>query len=458
MLTLKQTTKANKRANRIITNLRLNRGADLGYPIEWFIEEGSSIFGESLRTKSISPESILGAVLLMPNEIHNVMLSTIQHTGARREWETVTVELDNRINRCHEREQENNCTDPDNTTTRILNQNRKKMDKLYKTDSYVPHLVTRGVLPVDITAIMTMIQNNRSRVNRRSIRNHEMSWSSKVEEFKESWTSMQPNRVKRNFLPKGTAIGVEIEWLARAQECEDHHDGYDRHCMDFEKPHPPIHGVQWAYDTSINVSEDYHYESGQETKLLLRYGKWNRLYKICKHIREQGGEVNRSCGLHVHLDVRDLNKASTITRCRRLESALPWLLKIIPPTRAAGNTYCAPSFSQNDKYHAITMHSFRRQRESIEVRCHSATLNPKKIIQWVELLMFLKESYKHYPTFESFINSMAPYELKEYVIKRKTKFKPREETPEEEQDSDSEQLVENVPAATPPLPPLPDRS
>jgi hypothetical protein len=392
----------------------------------------------------------------MPNEIHNVLLATIERAGARRDWDTVTVELDAKIARYHEREQELTARKGLVSQETALKLNNKRMTKAYKADSYIPHLVSRGVLPMDITTIMSMIQNSRARVTRRGIRNHEVSWSSKVEEFKDSWSSMRPSQVKEKFLPKGTAIGVEIEWLARAEESEDYNEGYNRNSMDFEKPNPSIHGVQWAYDTSINTSEDYHYESGQETKLLLRYQKWSRLYRVCKHIKEQGGEVNRSCGLHVHLDVRDLNKASTITRCRRLESALPWLLQIIPPTRAAGNTYCHPSFSQNEKYHAITMHSFRRQRQSIEVRCHSATLNPKKIIQWVELLMFLKESYKHYPTFESFVNSMAPYELKEYVIKRKTKFKPREETPEEERDSDSEQLVEN--ADLPPLPQLPDRS
>jgi len=276
---------------------------------------------------------------------------------------------------------------------------------------------------------------------------------------------MRPDRVQDEFLPKGTAIGVEIEWLARACESSDYEGGYDRNCIDFKKPNPAIHGVQWFYDTSISTSEDYHYETGQEAKVMLRYGKWNRLTSVCKHIRSQGGEINKSCGLHVHLDVRNISKAATITRCRRLETALPWLLKIIPPSRAEGNTYCSPTFSQYDKYHAITMHSFRRQRKSIEVRCHSATLNPKKIIRWIELLMFLKESYKHYPTFESFINSMAPYDLKEYVIKRKTKFTPRLETPEEEQDSDSEQLTEAVvpspPSMLPPLPAtprLPDRS
>ena len=96
------------------------------------------------------------------------------------------------------------------------------------------------------------------------------------------------------------------------------------------------------------------------------------------------------------------------------------------------------------------MHSFRHHRKSIEIRMHSASLNPKKIINWINLLVFLKDSYKHYPTFESFVNSMAPFELKEYVLRRKAKFTSIEETPTEERDIDSEQLAETQ------LPPLPE--
>lgn len=453
MLTLNQNTKASKRANRIITNLRQNRGADLGYPIEWFVEEGTNIFGETIRTKTISPESILGAVLLVPNEIHTILLNCIERTGARNEWDTVSVELDNQINRTHERLQRNNETSENNSI------NTKKLDKLYRADSYIPHLVARGVQPKDIPAVMVMIQNQRHRIRRANLVTSTTDWQTRLQAHKDNWSSMRPDRVQEKFLPPGTAVGVEIEWLARCQEDEECEYGYDRSSMDFSRPEPPIHGVQWSYDTSLNASEDYHYESGQETKVMLRYEQWNRLYKVCKHIRSQGGEVNRSCGLHVHLDLRHLSKAAAVTRGRRLESALPWLLKIIPPTRAEGNTYCAPSFSEYDKYHAISMHSFRRNRKTVEIRCHSATLNPKKIILWIELLMFIRDSYKRYDTFESFINSMAPYHLKEYVIKRKTKFMPREETPTAERDSDSEQLVEAQPL--PPLPTptrLPDRS
>ena len=90
MLLLNQNTKANKRANRIISRLRTPRENDLGYPLEWYIENG---------VKNLNPHSILGAVLHIPNDVHNVLLSAIERTGARTEWDSIHEGIQRRTER-----------------------------------------------------------------------------------------------------------------------------------------------------------------------------------------------------------------------------------------------------------------------------------------------------------------------------------------------------------------------
>jgi hypothetical protein len=267
--------------------------------------------------------------------------------------------------------------------------------------------------------------------------------SEKLEHFKASWNTMEPNSVKEAFLPKGSAIGIEIEFLARAREyTSDGDTRYDTSETSFVKP--AIHGVSWGYDTSVKTTRDYHYATGQEVRVMLRQGNWKRLEKVLTHLKTSGCEVNHSCGLHVHLDCRDLSHFATVTRGKRLESALSWLREMVPAGRSTRG-YAKPKFSTSDKYAAITMHQYSYGRKAIEVRLHSSSFNLTKIKNWINLLLFIKDNYKHLHTWEDFINSTAPMDLKVWAIRRREKFKPSEiiqEGADPDADTESEQISE----------------
>ena len=261
-----------------------------------------------------------------------------------------------------------------------------------------------------------------------------------IEAYKDSWDAMSPSRVLDKYLPKGTAVGVEIEWVAPAREYEE--GNYDNSTMDIERPVKNtdnyIHGTQWKYDTSISTPEAHHYRQGQEACVMLRYGKWDRLIKVCDYIKDNGGEVNKSCGLHIHLDCRDISAARALTKCKRIKSALPWLLKMVPKSRRK-NSYCRPDFAADEKYYAITAHKLHHTG-SFEVRLHSGTLNPTKIINWIRLIHFISNRYVHMQSLEEFLNSDADADLKKYVIKRVAKFETNTTT--DSDDCESEQIAE----------------
>ena len=281
----------------------------------------------------------------------------------------------------------------------------------------------------------------------------------RIEKFKRNWNSMEPAQVGK-FIPNGDAVGLEIEYMCKGTWCpansealEENPDAghWDAHLSNFKKDET-LYGVSWGYDCSLRPSEDYHYHQGQEVRILLNNGKWNRLHKLLNHLKQQQCEVNKSCGLHVWLDTRGSSSHNVITQCRRLESALPWLKYIVPKSRR-DNDYCRLQYRKDTKYAAINHHAWRRP--ALEVRLHSSSLNATKIIRWIELLQFIRHNYKHITTMDEFMDSKAPNITKKWVLKRFDQLNAPD--PQiVEQDCSSEQIAERTEIEpTPPLPPLP---
>jgi hypothetical protein len=285
----------------------------------------------------------------------------------------------------------------------------------------ITRLQEQGVTPDMVRTLPSLCDGIAEvRQQRRHI-DKKTSMSSKLQEYKNSWNSMSPDEVMQKVLPQGTAIGIELEYHAKAHvqgEDEDGNPTYDTGRMNFEYPNnsEELYGCSWGYDSSVTMDGDPTlFHRGQEVRIMLQYGKWSRLHKLCKFLREHQAQLSYKCGLHVHLDTRNLSSSARDTRGARFQAALPWLLKLVPKSRR-DNTYCKPVYSTTEKYSAFTSHA--RYRKSIECRLHSGSLNPYKIIKWVELLWFLKEQYKPITTLRQFLASPAEPELKEWVMRR----------------------------------------
>ncbi len=115
--------------------------------------------------------------------------------------------------------------------------------------------------------------------------------------------------------------------------------------------------------------------------------------KVCKVLNstEVDAYVNNSCGLHVHLDMRNRD----VKTCyEKLYKVLPILTAMVPANRTKsdhGRRYCAvntnPNYNPNDnnRYQAINSYAYHTHR-TLELRLHSGSTNARKINNFINLL------------------------------------------------------------------------
>lgn len=153
------------------------------------------------------------------------------------------------------------------------------------------------------------------------------------------------------------------------------------------------------------------------------YGKrgLNKLRKVVQAMADAGATVNSSCGLHVHVDANDLTPNQILAVSQRYGIFEKRFNKIMDPSRA--NTDWARKVDK--KYHADLISSFKyyknmgysfksatgsisRYRKvniasfnrhgTIEFRQHEGTLDPDRILNWVQFCThFVEESYNNIP-------------------------------------------------------------
>jgi len=124
---------------------------------------------------------------------------------------------------------------------------------------------------------------------------------------------------------------------------------------------------------------------------------------VCQGLEEAGATVNRSCGLHIHLDCRDLSVAECQTVFKRYSDYERNIDRIMPRSRRGNARWCGTiadsSVKRNNystkqslsnaigRYYKVNLTNIA-SRGSIEFRQHSGTVNFTKIKNW---LTFLQE-------------------------------------------------------------------
>ncbi len=118
-------------------------------------------------------------------------------------------------------------------------------------------------------------------------------------------------------------------------------------------------------------------------------------------IKERGGRVNESCGLHITVtwngDAAALARlislvsnhekaiyASTGTRRRERNS---WAKQI----KTYGNKDAAKRRCESDRYHLLNLTHLARERSRIEFRAFGGTLNKTKLIGYIQMVLGLVE-------------------------------------------------------------------
>jgi len=190
------------------------------------------------------------------------------------------------------------------------------------------------------------------------------------------------------------------------------------------------------------------------TCLFTRQDRSN-LKKLCELLDDLGAQVNKSCGMHVHFDQRDvlndLEKRKILNRRKNnLNKSIPFLASMVPISRRQ-NSYCRLVSSSRDRYSAINLCALKRYK-SIEVRLHSSTTNFDKINNWINILALiidsdrLKKQVMSLDDFCTYLN--VPEHLILYAQSRIEKFKGVEnEDNTETLDSDMTSNVIQLPSS-----------
>lgn len=215
----------------------------------------------------------------------------------------------------------------------------------------------------------------------------------------------------------GLLVSVEVEFACREgstlanQSCSQY-TGYPQ-------------AAEFTYDGSVKPSAGLVRGMYQEVGITFDMGATKPLTETCLKLVEAGAAVNSTCGLHVHLDARHLTVAQEANRRRHLVAALPWLLELVPASRRR-NKYCWPNHVPHPpeparRYRAINPTSYAKH-QTTEVRLGAGSIDPDKILNWVTLLRWLANSVKYYRTFDAFLRSDCPQEVKVWAVLRRAKF------------------------------------
>jgi hypothetical protein len=153
------------------------------------------------------------------------------------------------------------------------------------------------------------------------------------------------------------------------------------------------------------------------------------LRRTCEALVILKARVNKSCGLHVHIDMRHRDPSIS---GERLVKSQALLYKVVPASRR-NNSYCKRTKKRADlygyqcagRYQAINFVSLDRHN-TIEVRLHSGTTDYSKILNWVQLLLTIADTdfSKSPRTIAGWVKGLQlDAAMKRYLLSREAKFK-----------------------------------
>ncbi len=138
------------------------------------------------------------------------------------------------------------------------------------------------------------------------------------------------------------------------------------------------------------------------------------LKKVCTVIREAGGSVNPSCGMHVHVDMDGLTGEQIAQFIEAYAGRQATIDRMVAPSRRSTGTnarWCRPlaggelsavtaGFRANrtavyvDRYRTVNVMSFPRYG-TVEIRQHQGTVSGRKAGAWVRMLLGLVEAVEN---------------------------------------------------------------
>jgi len=123
----------------------------------------------------------------------------------------------------------------------------------------------------------------------------------------------------------------------------------------------------------------------------------NVVNKVCAILNKHNAVTNKSCGLHVHIDMRNRDKDIVAHNLYMMQDVL---YKTQPKKRRT-NKYCKRinklNWKVQTKYRGINIRSYNKLR-TLEIRMHEATISAKEINNWCTLLLSIANKKSKFKT------------------------------------------------------------
>jgi hypothetical protein len=222
------------------------------------------------------------------------------------------------------------------------------------------------------------------------------------------------NYHKPTAADRGEWLGVEIECFIPIGSL-----GVDVHKEDaWVHGRNQLGGIIGQYDiprVTIKTDGSIRAESGcisYEISLVFSRKDFGPLRRLCHILWKLGARTNESCGLHVHLDCRDLYPVQALNnygnemvptdrttfnavkaRGIRLNNVLGLMKRMVDGHRLT-NMYCIPVMSDGDaegRRTAINLMAFMKHG-TIEIRMHQSTISYNEIAGWTDFLYNMTRS------------------------------------------------------------------
>lgn len=178
--------------------------------------------------------------------------------------------------------------------------------------------------------------------------------------------------------------------------------------------------TMWKVVTDGSVYDNTGRGSGEVVSPILSgIAGLEQVRKVADAINGAGATSNKTCGLHVHVDARDLNPrdiANVVTRYGKFETSLD---EVMPRSRRANHgAYCSSvcslvagtdfsrpesfetmsavqnawGWGERSRYRKVNLQSYERHG-TVEIRHHSGTVQSGKILPWIQFCVnFVEKS------------------------------------------------------------------
>ena len=193
-------------------------------------------------------------------------------------------------------------------------------------------------------------------------------------------------------------------------------------------------------DASLSGNESFELVS----PVLVGEDGMNQVKKVCDILSQCNAKVNKSCGMHVHFDARNLSLNDWKNLYKNYATIETQIDAIMPASRR-GNQYCkslkngfgslaslfekidaassiqsiARNVANNDRYFKMNVQSFLRHG-TVEFRQHSGTVEFEKMNNWIRICGALID--KSHTALVNNLQDFIPQDLMIYVNNRKRKF------------------------------------